>query len=140
MIEVEDLEGVVEAIVFPSAFKEVSKYIRLNSVVIIKGRLNLKEDSPKIMVNTLFPLEEAYNLINAIHLNLSGLRENVLETLKDKFSRNAGKVPVYLHFDTPSRHRIQVLVGEEFFVRPGHELIKDIEDILGVDRLSFVLQ
>lgn len=140
ILKIEDLEAVVEAIVFPSAFREVSNYIRPNNIVIVKGRLNLKEDTPKIMVNSMFLLEDAYRLINIIHLNLSGVRQNVIETLKDKFSLNSGNVPIYLHFDTPSKQRIQVLVGEELFVRPGQELMKDIEDILGPERLSFVLQ
>ncbi|PIQ88777.1 MAG: DNA polymerase III subunit alpha [Candidatus Omnitrophica bacterium CG11_big_fil_rev_8_21_14_0_20_42_13] len=140
ILKLEDLEGVVEAIVFPAAFREVSKYIMLNSVVMVKGRVNLREDEPKIMVNSILPLEEAYNSINAIHLNLSGVRENVVDTLKDKFRANSGRVPVYLHFETPAKQRIQVLVSEELFVQPRHELIKDIENILGVDRFSFILQ
>ena len=140
ILKVEDLTGMIEVIAFPSAFREVSKHLLLNSVVIIKGKLNLREDNPKIFVTTLFPLDDAYNLINAIHLNMSGVRENVLETLKDRFRANAGKVPVYLHFNTPSKQRIQVLVGDELFVRPRQELIKDIENILGIDKFSFVLQ
>lgn len=140
ILKLEDLEGVVEAIVFPAAFREVSNHIRVNNIVIVKGRLNLKEDIPKIMVNGIMPLEDAYKLINTIHLNLSGVRENVIETLKDKFSANSGNIPIYLHFDTSSKQRIHVLVGEELFVRPGEELIRDIENILGPERLSFILQ
>jgi DNA polymerase-3 subunit alpha len=140
ILKLEDLEGAVEAINFPSVFKEVFKYLIPNQPVFVKGKVNLKEDIPKILVSTLFPLEEAYKLLEAIHLNLSGVRENVVETLKDKFALNSGNIPVYLHFDTPSKHRIQVIVGEELFVRPDQKLIKDIEDIIGPDKLSFVLQ
>lgn len=140
ILKVEDLSDSVEAIIFPQAYKEICANILPNNVVIVKGRINLKEDTPKIIVNTLSPLEESYNLINAIHLNLSSARENVLETLKDKFCANSGNVPVYLHFDTSSRHRVQVLVGDELFVRPRFELIKDIEELLGADNLSFIMQ
>ena len=79
-------------------------------------------------------------MLYSIHLNLSGLRENVVDTLRDRFKASAGTIPVYLHFDTPSQQKVQVLVGEDLFVRPNQELIKDMENILGPDRLSFVLQ
>ena len=139
ILKLEDLEGSVELLVFPRAFQKVSRYIQPNSVVLVRGTLNLKEDTPKILVNDLFPFEEIYKLITAMSINLSGLRENVFETLKELLAASRGSIPIYLNLDTPAKSRVQLVVGESFYVSPSEELIKDIENLLGAERLSLVV-
>ncbi|MFQ5680620.1 MAG: DNA polymerase III subunit alpha [Candidatus Omnitrophota bacterium] len=139
ILKVEDLQGAVEAIVFPRAFAEVSRNILPNRAVMVKGRLSLKEQEPKVMVNNIISLEEAYDLINAIHLDLSDMRENIFQTLKERFRGSPGDVPIYLHFRTPARQKVKMVVGKELFVRPGQRLISEIEEALGKNRISFVI-
>jgi DNA polymerase-3 subunit alpha len=139
ILKLEDLEGSVELLVFPRAFQKVSRYIQPNSVVLVRGALNLKEDTPKVLVNDLFPFDEIYKLITAMSINLSGLRENVFETLKELLAASRGNIPIYLNLDTPSKSRVQLVVGEGFYVTPSEKLIKDIEDLLGEERLSLTL-
>lgn len=139
ILKLEDLEGIVEVLVFPRAYQKISRYIVLNSVVIVRGNLNLKEDTPKILANDLFPFEEIYKLIAGIKINLSGLRENVFESLKDLLSSHHGSIPIYLHLDTTAKSRVQLVVGEGFYVTPSEQLIKEISDLLGDDRLSLVI-
>jgi len=139
ILKLEDLDGSVELLVFPRAFQKVSRYIQLNSVVLVRGTLNLKEDTPKILVNDLFPFDEIYKLITAMSINLSGLRENVFETLKQLLSASRGNIPIYLNLDTPAKSRVQLVVGEGFYVSPSEKLIADIEELLGEERLSLVV-
>jgi len=139
ILKLEDLDGSVELLVFPRAFQKVSRYIQPNSVVLVRGTLNLKEETPKILVNDLFPFDEIYKLITAMSINLSGLRENVFETLKELLAASRGNIPIYLNLDTPAKSRIQLVVGEGFYVTPSEKLIKDIEDLLGEERLSLVV-
>ena len=73
------------------------------------------------------------------NINISGIRENLFESLKEMLSASPGKVPIYLHLDTPTKSRIHMVVGEGLYVEPKEELIKDIDLLLGADRLSLVL-
>ena len=139
ILKLEDLEGAVEALVFPRAYQKVSRYIQPNTVVLIRGMLNLKEDTPKIIVNDLFPMDEVYKLITNVNINLSGIRENLFESLKELLESNRGRIPVYLHLDTPAKSRIQLVVGEGLYIQPSEKLIQDIEDLLGQERLSLVI-
>jgi DNA polymerase-3 subunit alpha len=139
ILKVEDLDGVVEALVFPRSYQKFSRYIQPNTVVLLKGILNLKEDTPKIIVNDLFPFDEIYKLITGMSINLSGLRENVFETLKGLLAASRGSVPIYLHLDTPSKSRVQVVVGESLYVSPSEKLIQDLSELLGEERLSLVV-
>jgi len=139
ILKLEDLEGVVEALVFPQAFQKVSRYILPNTVALVKGRLNLKEDTPKIIINDLFPMDEVYRLITAMNINLSGMQENLFLSLKELLAAHNGRIPVYLHLDTPTKSRIQLVVGEGLYVHPSEALIQNIIDMLGEDRLSLAL-
>lgn len=139
ILKLEDLEGVVEVLVFPAVFQKASRYIQPNTVALVRGRLNLKEDSPKIIANDLFPMDEVYKLITSLNINLSGIRENLFETLKELLSACPGRVPVYLRLDTAAKSRIQLVVGQNLFVEPGQKLIQDIESLLGEERLSLAI-
>jgi len=55
ILKLEDLEGDVETLVFPRAYQKVSRYLQANTVVMVRGIINLKEDAPKVIVNDLFP-------------------------------------------------------------------------------------
>jgi DNA polymerase-3 subunit alpha len=139
ILKVEDLEGSVEVLVFPAAFQKVSRYIQPSTVVLVKGRLSLREDTPKIVANDLTPIEEIYKLITAMNINISGIRENLFETLKELLGSAHGNIPIYLHLNTPTKSKIHMVVGEELYVMPSEKLISEIENLLGEDRLSLVI-
>ena len=139
ILKLEDLEGIVEVLVFPQAFRAVAKNIQPNSIVLIKGRLDLKENTPKIIVNDLLLFDDIYRLVTGINIDISGIRDNLFESLKVRLADSSGRAPIYLHLDTPARSRVQMVVGEEFFVDPNEQLIDDIESLLGEGRVSLTL-
>jgi len=139
ILKLEDLEGSIELLVFPRAYQKVSRYIHPGTVVLVRGSLNLKEDTPKIIVNDLFPFDEIYRFITAMSINLSGLRENVLITLKEILAASPGNIPIYLKLDNLAKSRVQLVVGEELYVTPSEKLIQGIVDLLGEESLSLVI-
>jgi len=139
ILKVEDLDGEVEVLVFPAVFQKVSRYIQPNSVVLIRGRLNLQEETPKIVVNDIFPMDEIYKIITSININLSGIRDNLFESLKELLLSSPGRIPIYLHLDTPVKSRVQLVVGEGFYVQPNERLIQEIDHLLGEDKLTLLI-
>ena len=139
IIKLEDLEGSLEGLVFPRAFTKIGRYIQLSTVVMVRGTLSLKEETPKLLINDMFPMEEIYRLITAVNINLTGLRENLFESLKELLSDSNGQTPVYLHLDTPSKSRVQLVVGQGLYVKPSEQLIQKIESLLGEKRLSVTI-
>ena len=74
----------VEVLVFPNTYKQVSRNIVGNNVVMIKGKLSLREDTPKILASNIIAIDEAYRLITAINIDLGGLKEHILTSLKER--------------------------------------------------------
>lgn len=137
ILKFEDLEGECEAVVFPSTYPQVSAYLKEGSVVILTGRVSFREQPPKIIVNEVREIKDAYQLIKNISIDLSGVSDDGLETLKDRLLRFPGRVPVFLHLNTNSHKKVQILVGDNLFVEPSEVLVDTLKESLGESRITW---
>lgn len=137
ILKLEDLNGDIEVLVFPEAYKQNCRHLQANSVVLVQGRLNLKEEVPKIIASSISPMEDAYKQITKIDVDIAGIKENLLSSLKDRFKQFSGNTPVYLHhIDSTTRARYQILVSDDLYVQPSLDLIQEMENLLGQERFS----
>ena len=139
ILKLEDLDGFVEVLVFPKTFSQVSNSLGEGRVVMIKGKLSLKEETPKIIANDACSIEDVYSLVSAVNVDLSGVKDNLLSSLKERLALYPGTKPVYLKLDSASHSKIQIVVGKELYVQPQEALVSDIESLIGENRLSMVL-
>jgi DNA polymerase-3 subunit alpha len=140
IVTLEDLSGTVEALVFPSTFAKSGGLIKQDAIVFVKGRLNLREEEPKIVANEIVSLDfvrAKYTRAVSIELVMAGLEKAVLENLKKILSRYPGRVPVYLEFKKPDGKKVMLSLGQTFYVEPHDGLVKDIEKLLGRDVVTF---
>jgi len=136
ILKLEDLEGSVELLVFPKTYQKISRYIVAGTVVLVRGVLNLKEDTPKIIANDMFPVDEIYKLVTRINIDLSGVRENLFTSLKELLEAHRGNIPIYMRLDSPAKTKVQFVVGDDLYIDPNERLLQDIENLLGGERLS----
>ncbi len=139
ILKFEDIEGEIEVVVFPSTYPEVASYLKDGAVVALRGRVSLREEQPKIIAGEIKSLQETYQLIKSIDIDLSGVSEEGLETLKERLSRFPGKIPVFLHLNTNAHKSVQILVGDGFFVQPSEMLIDNLKELLGENKISLKL-
>lgn len=52
-VSLEDLQGHLELVLFPRTWKEVNKWLALEQVVVIRGKLDAKGGTPKVLVDTM---------------------------------------------------------------------------------------
>ncbi len=52
-VSVEDLQGHLELVIFPKVWKDVSRWLKLEQIVVIRGKVDAKEGSAKILVDSL---------------------------------------------------------------------------------------
>jgi len=136
ILHLEDLEGTVEALVFPSVYPIVTQYLREGEVVVVVGKVSLRDEMPKIIVADMKPIQEAYKAVKAINVDLSRINENSLKDLRSRLAQFPGKTPVYLKLDTKSFKSVQIKVGEDLFVSPCKDLFEEIEDVVGKENFS----
>lgn len=139
ILRLEDLKGTVEILVFPRSFKNAERNIREDAIVFVKGRVNMREDTPKIIAEEILPLEEArrkYTQALSIELITTGLEKDILTKLKHIFSSHKGPTPVYINFSTPENKKVQMAAGKDISVLPTDELITEIEKLVGEGSVS----
>jgi len=139
IIRLEDIKGTVEVLVFPRTFKDAEKNVIEDNIVFVKGRVNLREDTPKIISEEILPLDEARNKYTqalSIDVITTGLEKDTLNKLREVFSRHKGHTPVYLNFTTPDKKKVQMAAGKAMSITPTDDLIVEIEKIIGEGAVS----
>jgi DNA polymerase III subunit alpha len=134
IIILEDLKGTVEVLVFPRTFKNAEKNIAEDAIVFIKGRINLREETPKIIAEEILPLEEARNKYTqaiSIELVTTALETQTLSGLKEILKKHKGRTPVYINLSTPDKKKVQIAAGKDFLVMPTDILINEVEALVG---------
>ena len=108
-------------------------------MILLKARISLREEEPKLIAEDAFPLEEVQDkMTKAISINLAatGLNKKTLESLKLALSSHKGSIPIYLYFKTPEDKRVALAMGKDFNVQPSIELIDELEELLGEGTVS----
>jgi DNA polymerase-3 subunit alpha len=141
ILDLEDLSGAVEVIVFPELFRTSQHLLVTDAPLIVRGTLDQSEQGSKIKAMTITLLTEAKKRGTTrmdIRLNATGLTRDDLLRVKDILLRYKGDVPVYLRLANPTRKESLVSVGREIRVSPSDQLISDIESLLGAGAVSLV--
>lgn len=139
ILKVEDMEGEIEVVVFPSTYQAIAPYIRENVVSVIRGRVSFRDEAPKLIANDIKQVDDAYKNVRSISIDLSGVNEEGLKSLKEKLALFPGNVPVYLKLDTDIYKSVQILVGQDLFVNPSDLLLNELKEILGTGKFSLTL-
>jgi len=134
IMKLEDLKGIIEVLVFPSAFQKVGGLIRDDAIIFVKGRISLREQDPKLIADDIIPLDEVKRRFTrsvSISLLSAGLEKHTLDSIKDILAGNRGSVPVTVTIVTPDERKVDIQASDDLRVQPSDNLIKELEDLLG---------
>ena len=96
-LTLEDLTGSMEVIVFPKTLDRVRDIIKEDALVIIKGRISIKDDElPKIICESIEPLEKVNS--SKIYIRVKDLNEgkSLVSELKKMPDEYKGDTPIYI--------------------------------------------
>ncbi len=139
ILTLEDFDGAVEVFVFSELYNRTKKDTKLETLVIVKGRIRHKEgEKPKLSATSIIPFTESAGLIDSmvVVLNLVGLDETVLLTLKERLLSYPGSCKVFFHLHEDrlkkSNNQKQVIHLREITVTPKAELLHELRELVGV--------
>lgn len=138
-LTLQDLTGSCEIVVFPDLFKASPTLMRKDATVFIRGRVNSRDDIPKVIAEEVIPLDDVkkrFTRLVSIDLHTAGLDPVLLEKLKGILGSHRGKVPVYLSFRDPSGKTAVIQPGDEFRVETNEGLFQAIESLLGENAIK----
>lgn len=142
----EDLTGSLDALLFPRNLLKFNSLLENDLPVLLTGRLNYQEDTPKIMVDFIQALDnlsgdEAENAHSANNSKLylkipQHLNEQMLwERIAPILTRYRGDTPLYLYL--PLEEKL-IKSKRNFWVKVSPELIEELGEIIGLESISVV--
>ena len=137
----EDLNSFVEVLAFPRTYAKFHEMIKGDSLVYVWGKVNRREEEPKIIAENIIFLEqvkEKYTRSVLIKLSSTGLEESMMKRVKFCIQKFRGKVPVLVDILSPEGRKIRVSVDAALHVNPTDELLAAIEEIVGSGNVKFL--
>jgi DNA polymerase-3 subunit alpha len=131
----EDIEGSVETLVFPEAYKKAAGRLADDQIVLVKGKAEVQDDGrAKLLASEVLPLEQA-KLAEArfvtIRVPLAGWDREKGERLRDILGAHRGDCPVTLELVRPGSWAVSVAPSAYYRVRPDASLQDEVEGLLG---------
>jgi DNA polymerase-3 subunit alpha len=130
----EDMEGSVEMIVFPEAYRKLQEKVKLEVPVLIRAGLRVEEGSnPKVTVNDITPLEEAKVPLPRslrIRIPLEGATDSTVDALHILFTERKGQAKVLFDVERAGDFMV-VMEAEGYNVQPDRNFIARVEELCG---------
>lgn len=132
-VTLEDLSGSMELTLFPSAFEKHGAKLAVDSIVVVSGRLNIREEQKNtLLVEDVRALEKGAE--RKLYLRMSLGEQGPWEQVHPILQRYPGDVAVVL-FDGQTRK--QKLVPRSMYVNPAPALLTALGQILGKENVKY---
>jgi DNA polymerase-3 subunit alpha len=134
---VEDLDGAIECLFFPSAYMTVSTMLSHDVVCVVRGRLNRRDETPTIFAQelTLPDIKEGPRGPVVVSLPLSRATNGVAERIKTVLGEHPGVTEVHLKLTQPGRS-VLMRLDDSLRVTASPALFGDLKALLGPACLS----
>ncbi|MFI7613008.1 DNA polymerase III subunit alpha [Nonomuraea terrae] len=132
LTQLEDLEGSIEVMIFPSAYQLCSTILAEDAIVFVKGRIDKREDVAKIiaMEVTAPDLTQESGGPLLVSLPLNRCTPPVVGRLKEVLATHPGTSEVHLQVHNGPKTTV-MRVGDRYRVTPSPALMGDLKELLG---------
>lgn len=136
VFKLEDLTGSIEVIIFPDAYQKLAQLVEEDEMIVVRGMIDDRDDTPKIITDDIIPFAEAREkLIHVVELKLStaGLEEETLKKLEEVFRRNRGNCRVKL--DLKTLHHGNLHISMDYNIQVNDNTLRHIEELVGKEAI-----
>ncbi|MBI2245886.1 MAG: DNA polymerase III subunit alpha, partial [Nocardioides sp.] len=132
MVTVEDLDGAIDVLLFPSAYQLAGPHLVEDAILTVKGRLSRQKDQPEIHGQEVTVPDLSDGPSGPVVINLPSTRctPPVVEQLKDVLGTHPGMTEVRLRLLTREETLVMRL-DDRLRVTPSPALFADLKQLLG---------
>ena len=137
MVTLEDLDGAIDVLLFPSAYQLASTYLTEDAIITVKGRLSRSKDQPEIQAIEVTVPDLSEGPTGPVVINLPSTRctPPVVGQLKDVLGTHPGMTEVQLRLLARNGTTVMRL-DDRLRVTPSPALFADLKHLLGPGCLS----
>ena len=129
----EDLEGAIEVLFFPATYQQCMSLVIDDAIVLVKGRLDRREDVPKLVAMEVSVPElttDGQQGPFVVSIMEARCVPPVVERLREVLGTHPGATEVHLRLLSGARTRV-LRLDDKLRVRPSASLLADLKQLLG---------
>jgi DNA polymerase III subunit alpha len=133
VLRIEDLDGSVEVIVYPEAYREYAAVLAPEQAVLLCGEVR-QEEEPKMIAAEIYPLVEAPAMFAervSLHVAAAHMDASILAQVKDVLRLHPGRTPVIICIQFPNGEKVFLDTDNSYKVTASENLVEAIEHLLG---------
>jgi DNA-directed DNA polymerase III (polc) len=135
-LKLEDLSGIIEIIVFPKTLEKVNSLINNDSLVVIRGRVNLKEDElPKLICEEIQPLEKLNSSKVYIRVQDNERARTVTKLLKTILEVHKGNTPIYIFAE---KEKQNFRLSKDLWISLDGDVLSTLREYFGDENIKLV--
>jgi len=129
----EDFSGSIETLVFSNKYERLCDILADDAIVLVKGRLDLKENTRKFLADEVKPLPRGSMKPECLVLSVEASRftEEMVGRIKEILVEHAGEVPVRLRLRNNGEEAHVIKLGELYSVDTSGDLMVRLKSLLG---------
>ena len=134
----EDLQGLVEVVMFPEVLNENGGALVQDAIVFVKGKLDYRRERPNVLASELIRLEDVREKLAAkvnIGLNAREVTKEKVAMIKSICQHHRGKSPVFVAVRT-SKGKVYAAADKELSVNPDLEFCRKMRQLVGEENFQ----
>jgi DNA polymerase III subunit alpha len=141
VIQLEDLTGSVEAVIFPDPFQRFEKLLKPDAPLLVKGVLDVEDSGiRKIRVSEIQSIEglrERMAKSVIVHINLERVTQDMAERLHRVLDGHPGEASVIFELEHPKAYLVTLRPNQFLRVKPSAQLVQELEGLCGAGAVKF---
>ena len=137
----EDLTDEIEVVVYNKLYEEAKSFINKNSIVYVKGKVSIKEESKSIIADVLKLFEktkeEIYKNKSKIYITVSdvGIDDDFINRLKKVVEKYPGDTQVFFKVITNDLN--EIVIETDYKVLPSNKMLSELKYVTGENSYQF---
>lgn len=134
ILQLENLDGCVEVVVFPEAYQKYGLHISQDTAVLVCGEVSTRDSQLKVIAYEVYPLDDAPRYFAqqaSIHLPAAQADDGKLAALTRIIKSHPGSTPVIVCLQFPSGEKVFMDTDDAFGVFPDEQFVHELEHELG---------
>ena len=140
ILDIEDLDGHIEVVVFPKTYAKVSHLIEEDKVIFMSAFADVKDKSVQLLAENMWTMEDMMmEFTKEVHIRLYEAHNNreTVDQLVQICKAHRGEVPIIVCVSCTNGDIGFIKTHVSFSVDMSHEFLTKVKDLLGSNALHY---
>ena len=135
----EDLEGVVEVLLFPDTYEKTQDVVLPDATIIVQGKLDNDESGLRILASEILSVDRAHELLSTtvvVSIDANAAPADLPQLLLPMIERKSGHAEIVFELRYSNQYTAFVRPNPYLKVLPDREFVNFVEEICGPDTVK----